>query len=302
MYQSVTASVTPAADSELNRSYLARKLTGMNMQLSNSRVKLAHASRRWEEADALLGDQSADPIIGFAGARVPGRLGGTVYIKVLRVPDPSIGLLIGECATALRSALDYLAVRAVASGPAASSKSNLPQFPITDDPAKWASAKGGIKGSTPEFRAAVKAFQPAFRTDENASLLSMLAWLSNRDKHHDLHMTVGTPQRIRLAQPAALYHDNTLACVIDGDLTPPPLQLDEIGDLEWFSLGYVYAEHTDRMPRQYVPSRTPFDFPAGVAIGLAIANSDNKRVLLDRIPDIIEEVASVTDALEAILV
>jgi hypothetical protein len=68
------------------------------------------------------------------------------YVHSLEPPDPDWGLWIGDCLHNARTALDYLMVRLVAlvRGIPPRDVEDI-QFPIYDDPQKFASRMGGLK-------------------------------------------------------------------------------------------------------------------------------------------------------------
>lgn len=132
------------------------------------------------------------------------------YVTGLEVPDPDWGLMIGDCLHNARTALDYVMVRlwALVTGQDPKDVAYV-QFPIYDDPKKFASATGECRKELAfsGYLATIEALQPfnafnpsiwgfgvtpsgQFKTP--ASLpgsLDRLSSLDNIDKHRVVHAT-----------------------------------------------------------------------------------------------------------------
>jgi len=102
------------------------------------------------------------------------------------VPDPELGLLIGDCLHNFRSALDHLAFAFLAD-PAAR---GTVLFPLFNDPVRFVqSGLRRLNGTTPEFTAAAVRAQPCFVANQHVSTaLASLECLENIDKHRHLNL------------------------------------------------------------------------------------------------------------------
>ncbi|WP_322920654.1 hypothetical protein [Nocardioides renjunii] len=113
---------------------------------------------------------------------------GETLVIALRVTDPAplnLGLLVGEIAHQMRSALDHLAYALVLA--AGNTPTRRTAFPVlTTRPAGGLRIEGGV---SPAAMAAVEEFQPYQRTDAAAHPLHRLTELWNIDKHRHLHLT-----------------------------------------------------------------------------------------------------------------
>ena len=130
------------------------------------------------------------------------------YVHDLDLPDPDWGLRIGDCLHNARTALDYLMVRIVALITGTEPRDiETVQFPITNDPTKFASLVGGLRKQHQAFSgylARVEELQPF--NDGNPSIwgssprmgwvphfhglptaLDRLSRLDNIDKHRVVH-------------------------------------------------------------------------------------------------------------------
>jgi len=109
-----------------------------------------------------------------------------VVLRVTRPPPVELGLLVGEVAHQLRSALDHVANGLVAA--AGNAPTSRTAFPVLDvRPPLGLRIHGGV---SPEALAAVDALQPYQRSDPHSHPLHVLTTLWNIDKHRRLHLTV----------------------------------------------------------------------------------------------------------------
>ena len=97
--------------------------------------------------------------------------------------------LIGECAHALRSALDYTAYAIVNAKEVVSEKSS---FPILDDPGKWESVHPAyLPGVDPDVLSAIEGLQP-YNLGEERDALWIVHQLDIIDKHRRLGLVDAT--------------------------------------------------------------------------------------------------------------
>jgi hypothetical protein len=124
-----------------------------------------------------------------------------VIFRPLPLPK-EIALTIGDCIANLRSALDHL-VYAVAWLDSGTPQDDT-QFPITDSPEKFESAKrrGRLAGMSDEHVAYIELLQPY----NGGGWLATLRDLSNPDKH--MHVVVAGPQTLADIQVADSTQDS----------------------------------------------------------------------------------------------
>ncbi len=202
----------------------------MALDLSGVNAKIGRA---YEHLDALDGEVQRW-IRGYPyGTRHEVRDEGrehTGFLEIYRAPDRDhFGLLIGDCAHNLRSALDHLAFAAAAEGLVAlnltSEEFNKAeaalQFPITTKEDAWDSAlgMGRLKGVSEPVIAEIKRRQPYIASDPpEEDLLFALHWLNNRGKHRLLHAVAAFPQ------VAVLEFIPELPGPSEGQVFPPPYE------------------------------------------------------------------------------
>jgi len=107
-------------------------------------------------------------------------------------PDPRLGLVVGEFAHHLRSALENLAWQLVLlRGGCPTIKT---QFPIYESRERYQSSVWMLRGVSADDRAFIEAVQPFQYGDRAAhSYLVFLAWLNNVDKHRFAHVAAVHP-------------------------------------------------------------------------------------------------------------
>jgi hypothetical protein len=114
-----------------------------------------------------------------------------VYIKPIRQPPLRLGLLLGDCAHNLRSALDHLVCQlASLNGPTDCATT---QFPICGSESEFDRRAGTwLAGVDPTHVAQIKLVQPYNAgVDAPHHFLALLNWLDNVDKHRVVHPTFG---------------------------------------------------------------------------------------------------------------
>ena len=110
------------------------------------------------------------------------------------LPDPRIGLIVGEFGHHLRAALDNLVWQLVRLR--GGSPTRRTEFPIYESRKRYRQgARLALRGVSADDRAAIDAVQP-YNHGESApeSYLAHLAWLNNMDKHRFLHVNCILPQ------------------------------------------------------------------------------------------------------------
>jgi hypothetical protein len=155
--------------------------------LESSRLRLNRAS---EHLDALKAE--IEQFIGRNPYRTPIDLDSEaewqlMYWRVLDEPDRRWGVIVGEVAHNLRSALDHATWQAACihlEREPTEEEARRIDFPITNAPRDFA------RLSVRDFLgddaiAAIELAQP-YRGGERAQLLNTLTWLSNVDKHRSL--------------------------------------------------------------------------------------------------------------------
>jgi hypothetical protein len=111
-----------------------------------------------------------------------------------KLPDPRLGLLVGEFAHHLRSALDNLLWQLVLLR--GGSPTTKTQFPIYESRERYQASLWMLRGVSADDRAAIEAVQPFQLGDRAAdSYPSLLAWLNNVDKHRFVHVGGIVPRR-----------------------------------------------------------------------------------------------------------
>ena len=100
----------------------------------------------------------------------------------MRLPDPGIGVIVGEFGHHLRATLDNLLRQLVLLR--GGSPTTKTQFPIYESRERYESSRWMLLGISADDRAFIESVQP-FQHGERASksYLSLLTWLNNVDKH-----------------------------------------------------------------------------------------------------------------------
>jgi hypothetical protein len=102
-----------------------------------------------------------------------------------KLPDPRIGLIVGEFGHHLRAALDNLVWQLVLLRGGTPNRDS--QFPIYASKQAYEGDRGAprmLRGVIADDRAAIESIQPFQEGDRaQGSSLALLAWLNNVDKH-----------------------------------------------------------------------------------------------------------------------
>jgi hypothetical protein len=109
------------------------------------------------------------------------------------MPDPRIGIFVGEFAHNLRAALDNLVWQLVRLR--GGSPTRRTEFPIYESRKRYRDrGRATLRGVSTDDRAAIELIQP-FEAGESApdTYLALLAWLNNIDKHRFLHVGCAMP-------------------------------------------------------------------------------------------------------------
>lgn len=120
-------------------------------------------------------------------------------LRVDRPIDPAWSGVTGDIAHNLRSALDYLVYQLfVLENGAPPPANGKQQFPIFKDRDGFRSrgVKQNLRGLSAPAVEMMESFQPFATGEGEASPLWQLRQLSNRDKHHDIHLTIASASRI----------------------------------------------------------------------------------------------------------
>ena len=132
-----------------------------------------------------------------------------VRVQVLKHPPAEIGVIVGDIAHNLRSALDHLACQFVISN--GSSPSTQTAFPLFyEDPQATEKARlrwnDMTKGMSPAAIRFIDDCQPyKIRHLPDPHHLSILSALSNWDKHHDIHAVGGYLGGLEIVGTGALF-------------------------------------------------------------------------------------------------
>lgn len=149
--------------------------------LQNAYVKVERARRHLQELDEAIGtlQPAADGAL-----RVVHRDDQTLLIAD-RLPalPPELGVIFGESAEQLRSALDYLANELASLN---GNTARRASFPIVVDERNWSKEAKRLRTLAAEDRAAVRDLQPFHEARAADHPLAQLQWISNSDKHRDL--------------------------------------------------------------------------------------------------------------------
>lgn len=122
-------------------------------------------------------------------------------VRVHRQPPPIIGILAGDVAHAMRSALDYAIGESIAAniGSWPSSHQKF-EFPIFDSPAKYSSARRKNDGLADAALPLLEAMQPYYTANNvRGLLLWQLHRLDIEEKHRQLVAVAGGVATTRLA-------------------------------------------------------------------------------------------------------
>lgn len=112
------------------------------------------------------------------------------FINPKREPPLRLGILLGDFAHNLRSALDHLICQlALLNGPTDCSTT---QFPICCKPTRFNELAGNwLKGVSTRHRAAIEEAQPYESGEPEKHALAILDWVDRIDKHRSVHPAFG---------------------------------------------------------------------------------------------------------------
>jgi len=186
----------------------------MRADLSACRLKLARAKRDLKALDDKVGAYMDPPPFRFA-IEPEGKGGKTIVFHIDREPDPEWAIDLGEIAYQSRSALDLLIVQLVIDNTDQRPRGRT-QFPIFTDRHEYITkGKRGssnrdrmLAGVSGGHRHLIDTFQPYNRIGGvEDDPLSILSSITNRDKHRDIHVCLGSVEipRFQLLQPLIDY-------------------------------------------------------------------------------------------------
>jgi hypothetical protein len=111
-------------------------------------------------------------------------------VKNVPTPDPRVGVIVGDVAHALRSALDHLVYQlCIPKRATEPTNPTAPAFPITSSPQAWKDSNWRLDQAPRGTKTVVERLQPYHRRKEpDAWLLWQLREISDIDKHRLLHV------------------------------------------------------------------------------------------------------------------
>lgn len=245
----------------------------MTHPLESARLKIARARERLHEMDreaaAFL---DTHPYVAVSDQDGDSDL-FTLRCRVFQTPPISLGMIAGDLAHNLRSALDHIVYQLAALGVAGEQgRGEKTQFPIFDDIAKFESWKPVyLKGVRDVDIDTLRALQPL---DDPDDLLLVLRNLDDRDKHRVVDAVVSIMGKVHLNwQTGTTIHEFIPAVPLDQHLN-----LDD-----GTKLGTYRATAIDGNVRVY----TKID-PA-----LAFRFTEKRAVQVTEFPKMIDTVAAI---------
>lgn len=157
-------------------------LGGVNLKLSRAKHQLAELERKIDE---MIPDDTCIPVPELSSRGKP-----IIRVKNVPDPDPRLGVIIGDIAHNLRSALDHL-VYCLSTPPGASGPADpaSPAFPIVSSSAHWKKSRWRLDQARKGTKTRVERLQPYHRRKHPENrLLWQLRELSDIDKHRLLHV------------------------------------------------------------------------------------------------------------------
>ena len=150
-----------------------------------ARARFEHVSTRGQElADAITSWMSKEPVKGVYTI-ADNRLSWELRWRLSPPPPESWGMILGDAAHNLRSAMDNLLHFIAEREGATPSQLGQVQFPVVSDPAKWKDAKRRISMLPERVQLAVESVQPFNRPEAERPTdgLAILSSVNNADKH-----------------------------------------------------------------------------------------------------------------------
>lgn len=158
--------------------------------LSGVALKLSRAQHHLKELHVEVGkmftkDEVCTPVPGLNAQGKP-----ILRVKNVPEPDPRLGVIIGDVAHNLRSALDHLVYQlCIPSGASEPADPEAPAFPITSSSRRWRGAQWRLDQAREGTKTRIERLQPYHRRkDPDTRLLWQLRELSDIDKHRLLHV------------------------------------------------------------------------------------------------------------------
>jgi hypothetical protein len=147
----------------------------------------------------------------------------TFYLQVKHQPPPMLALIVGDCISNLRGALDH-SMFAVRRSPGTPQKwKRDSQFPICKDRAQFQAEQKRYAGVSSAARQILERLQPySGGQDPKQNPLYQLQQLSNTDKHRTVIFTAVPPVKTSLAVPrprsGTVRAELVATAVNDGDV------------------------------------------------------------------------------------
>lgn len=158
-------------------------LAGVGLKLSRAQHHLNELQR--EVGKLFAPDEVCTTVADFNEEGKP-----ALRVQNIPKPDPRIGVIIGDVAHNLRSALDHLIYQlCIPLGASEPMDPNEPAFPITSSSDKWRTSRWRLKQARRGTKTRVERFQPYHRRkNPDTWLLWQLREISDIDKHRLLHV------------------------------------------------------------------------------------------------------------------
>jgi hypothetical protein len=163
----------------------------MTPSLDNARAKLERAYEHLESLDREIPAFFATRPYEISRHFDENSQEHVFRLDIRRSPPPRLGTILGDFVQNTRAALDHLLWQLVLlNGKRPNASVRFPIYSTAADEARDASKRlGRVR---PDHRARIEAVQPHNAGEQaNHHVLSILAWLSNTDKHRVLHATYG---------------------------------------------------------------------------------------------------------------
>ncbi len=172
---------------------MAGSLEGVELKMSRAHFHLKELER---EVGKMFSEPE-EPCTTFLDVNAKWK--PILRVKNVPEPDPRLGVIIGDVAHCLRSALDHLIYElSIPKGKAAPAKPGEPQFPITSSYKRWRASRWRLAQARRGVKSRVERLQPYHRRkDPDTWLLWQLREISDIDKHRLLHVAPAAIEAFR---------------------------------------------------------------------------------------------------------